>query len=53
MTTSSRLDIALNNYFNIFEMLLRMRQCVDLPDSIAKKKIDNQQLVRQTYNDLI
>ncbi|KAL9551168.1 hypothetical protein PS6_005135 [Mucor atramentarius] len=44
MTTSSRLDTALNNYFDIFEMLLRMRQCADLPDLIAKKKTDNQQL---------
>ncbi|KAL7313868.1 DNA repair protein rad16 [Mucor circinelloides] len=53
MTTSSRLDTALNNYFDIFEMLLRMRQCADLPDLIAKKKTDNQQLVRLPYNNLI
>ncbi|EPB88828.1 hypothetical protein HMPREF1544_04337 [Mucor circinelloides 1006PhL] len=34
-------------------MLLRMRQCADLPDLIAKKKTQIQQLVRLMYNNLI
>ncbi|GAN01187.1 DNA repair protein RAD16 [Mucor ambiguus] len=50
-TTYVEAGTVLNNYANIFELLMKMRQCADHPDLVTKKKTDNQQLVCMLCND--
>ncbi|CEP18383.1 hypothetical protein [Parasitella parasitica] len=50
-TTYVEAGTVLNNYANIFELLMKMRQCADHPDLVTKKKADNQQLVCMLCND--
>ncbi|KAI8644678.1 SNF2 family N-terminal domain-containing protein [Parasitella parasitica] len=50
-TTYVEAGTVLNNYANIFELLMKMRQCSDHPDLVTKKKADNQQLVCMLCND--
>ncbi|KAL9548007.1 hypothetical protein MBANPS3_005884 [Mucor bainieri] len=50
-TTYVEAGTVLNNYANIFELLMKMRQCADHPDLVTKRKSDNQQLVCMLCND--
>lgn len=50
-TTYVEAGTVLNNYANIFELLMKMRQCADHPDLVTKKKTENQQLVCMLCND--
>ncbi|KAI9264597.1 SNF2 family N-terminal domain-containing protein [Helicostylum pulchrum] len=51
-TTYVEDDTVLNNYANIFELLMKMRQCADHPDLVTKKSTDNRQLMCMLCNDL-
>ncbi|KAI8334494.1 SNF2 family N-terminal domain-containing protein [Blakeslea trispora] len=50
-TTYVEEGTVLNNYANIFELLMKMRQCADHPDLVTKKSSDNKQLVCMLCND--
>ncbi|KAI9335870.1 SNF2 family N-terminal domain-containing protein [Pilaira anomala] len=51
-TTYVEAGTVLNNYANIFELLMKMRQCADHPDLVTKKSTDNKQLICMLCNDL-
>ncbi|KAI9469906.1 MAG: SNF2 family N-terminal domain-containing protein [Benjaminiella poitrasii] len=50
-TTYVEQGTVLNNYANIFELLMKMRQCADHPDLVTKKSSDNKQLVCMLCSD--
>ncbi|KAI7893310.1 SNF2 family N-terminal domain-containing protein [Mucor mucedo] len=51
-TTYVEEGTVLNNYANIFELLMKMRQCADHPDLVTKRKSGNKQLLCYLCNDL-
>ncbi|KAI8973440.1 SNF2 family N-terminal domain-containing protein [Mycotypha africana] len=44
-TTFVEQGTVLNNYANIFELLMKMRQCADHPDLVTRRSADTKQLV--------